>query len=478
VLEAVKKTINKYNLLREKDFVLIALSGGPDSLTLLHILSSLKDSFDLKLHIAHFNHKIRGKAAEYDVRFIKRTAKDFNLGLSLASKDISKIAKEKKLSLEEAGRIERYKFLEKLALSLDVNKIALGHTANDQIETVLFRIVRGSGVKGLAGIPVKRPVSKRNKNIFIIRPLIEIWRDRIEEYIASYKLKPVFDITNDDTNIIRNRIRKNLIPLLETKYNSAVKKNLFRLADIMSEEDDYLEARSGDWLRKNIKYSDKKIEIGISTLKKCSRALFPYVISKSINLISDTFAPTNRHIKDIYDLAHFSTAGKEIQVKADVIIKKKYKYLSFEKIREVGAVRKRRIGNLKTLLVTGGIFEPSLGYRFISSVHEINPNIVKRFKNNKKKYVAYFDRGKINGDLGIRAWRSGDKIHPLGMKGTKKLQDIFTDNKVLKEERFSLPILVCGDRVVWVVGHCVSDDFKITPRTKSVVCVKAIKTKT
>ena len=230
VLEIAKETILRHGMLEKGDRVLVALSGGPDSVCMLNILDELRAEFSFDLCVAHFDHKLR-PAAEQDVEFARNTAERMGVVFLTGSDDVRAFAEEQKLSIEDAARRLRYEFLLRSALSLGAGKVAVGHNADDQAETVLMRLIRGSGPRGLAGIPPTRPLVKGG-GPKIIRPLIDVWRADIMGHLDTRGLEFCKDETNDSTEFLRNKIRLELIPGLEKEYNPRIKRRLASAATL------------------------------------------------------------------------------------------------------------------------------------------------------------------------------------------------------------------------------------------------------
>jgi tRNA(Ile)-lysidine synthase len=229
--------IDGTNLIKKSDFIIVAVSGGADSVCLLHLLAHHQSK--PKLHVAHLNHQIRGKEADGDAQFVQDLARSLDLPVTVETVNVPKLAEEKKLSLEDAARQTRYDFLINLAVKIKANKIATAHTADDQAETVLMRLMRGSGTTGLLGIPAQSQAPSPQP-LMIIRPLLNVWRKEVEEYCQQNHLDFRTDSTNKDTAILRNKIRLELIPYLK-EYNPNIKETLLRMSEILLEEEQYLE---------------------------------------------------------------------------------------------------------------------------------------------------------------------------------------------------------------------------------------------
>lgn len=231
--QKVQKTIQKNNLIQPNDKLVLAVSGGPDSLAMLDILNDLKTEMKIDFVVAHVNHMIR-EEAEADEKFVEQFCKKINMPFFAKRIDITKIANTKKIGLEEAGREERYKFFDQVMEQTNANKVAIAHNKNDKIETIIMNVLRGSGISGLKGI---EPIKKQK----YIRPLIECERKEIEEYCQQKNLMPRIDKTNFDNHYTRNKIRNVVIPYIKSEFNPNIISTIDRLSDLVKEEDEYIE---------------------------------------------------------------------------------------------------------------------------------------------------------------------------------------------------------------------------------------------
>ncbi|NQS99539.1 MAG: tRNA lysidine(34) synthetase TilS [Candidatus Omnitrophica bacterium] len=298
--ELVKQTIEKFNLLKANDRVIVALSGGPDSVALLYVLARLKKDWRLHLHIAHLNHLLRKNEAEEDSKFVLSLAKKLDYPISCESINVKDFAKRKKLSIEEAARKLRYDFLVKTAKENGANKIALGHNWNDQAETVLMRFLRGSGISGLRGMPAKRELS----GCLIIRPLIEIKREQIMNFLKAKKISYRIDSSNLENSFLRNKTRNSLIPLLEKEFNPNIKQRLVSFAENVSCDSDFLQSE-GIRRFKAVRIGASQTEIALNAGKLSSlhEALQKLVCRMAIKqLKGDLRRIDYRHWKELDEL--------------------------------------------------------------------------------------------------------------------------------------------------------------------------------
>jgi tRNA(Ile)-lysidine synthase len=312
-------TITRYRLIKRGDKILAGVSGGPDSLALLIILAGLKSRMEFSLHIAHVDHNLRGNSRD-DALFVGRWAKKLGVPISVTTLDPK--LKESKGSLEEVYRNARFDFLIKTAKRIGANKIALGHNLDDQAETILMRLIRGTGLSGLAGISVKRTI----RNLVFIRPLLETRRDQIELFLKHRKVKPRIDPTNRQDLFLRNRIRLGLIPMLKKKYNRNITEVLANLAESISYDYEYLDKAARGKMRGSI------LRLDTGKLKKLHPAIMRLKMRQSIaHLKGDTRRITFRHIRELEELIFNRPAGSIVDLPKGVSIRKTRKALCFYK---------------------------------------------------------------------------------------------------------------------------------------------------
>lgn len=298
-LDKIKSTIKKYNMLEKNDSILVGVSGGPDSVSLLHILCDLKEEYSLNILIAHLDHKFRGEESAGDRKFCEELAKKYDLEIVWEEIDVPKIAKEKGISPEEAARLERYDFFKRSAKERGIDKIAVGHTRDDQAETVLMRIIRGAGMKGMGGIS---PV-KDMQGFKIIRPLIDISRKEVEDFILKEGLKFRKDSSNEKTIFMRNKVRLELIPLLEKDFNPNIKEVLSNMAENLQEENDFLSKYARRKFKSASKIKRGEILIDIRKFKKLPKAIRKRLLRSALEeLKGDLRRLTYQHWKEIEEL--------------------------------------------------------------------------------------------------------------------------------------------------------------------------------
>jgi len=469
--EKVLQTVKKFDMLSFNDRILIGISGGPDSVTLLNILLSFKKRYNLSFFIAHLDHMLRGKESDEDVNFVKNLAQELGLPCEIKSCNLAKITRKEHLTLEEAARKYRYKFFLETARKFKTNKIALGHNADDQVETVLMRFLRGSGLEGLMGIP---PV--RGK---IIRPLIECSRTEIEEYCKENKIEYRVDSSNKEVVYFRNKIRLELLPLLSKSYNKNIKDIMLRLRSIISEVSAYLNQETELFFKEVVRReSPEMVIIDLKKFTSLPLALKRRIIRKSIEVVKgNLYSISFRHSNEILKLTEYQLGEKEIYLPDNLMAKKIYNKIMIYKKR----ISKNQTEEMPTpweydILIPGKTEIKSLGIKV--EIKILDSTDIKSFlyftrKKSKGKFLEFIDYNKVKLPLKLRNRRSGDRFYPLKMEGLKKIKDFFIDNKIPKGYRDLIPILVDSeDQIIWVMGMRLDDRVKINSDTKKVLRVK------
>ena len=456
VFPKVKKIIERYNMFSPGDRVLVGVSGGPDSVCLLHILNRCRKEMALSLHIVHINHGIRKRESKREEKFVSHLAGRMSLPITVKSLDVPSYARKKRLTIEEAARDMRYSVFEQLAGKLNAKKIALGHTASDQVETVLMHLLRGSGPQGLSGIP---PVRKLGSTA-IVRPLIEVNRKEILNYLKKNNLTFCLDSSNRKTEYFRNKVRLKLLPLLRKNYNENIDGALLRLSEILKEENAYWERVVERVLGKIVSWEAEKILIdfkkflryNVIVQRRVLYRLFGGIVSLS-------------QIEAIRNLAQKSSQGKRIYLGRRFSVRKEGNLLIFSSSPE------RRFKKFNYPLRVPGKNE-------IEGLNlTLNTRIVDFYPvSEKETNTAYFDVDKINfKKLLLRNRREGDRFRPFGLRGTKKLSDFFIDRKIPRRLRDRVPLLVEGEDILWVVGIRRADKARITEDTKKILEVRVLR---
>lgn len=465
-LHKIKDCINKYRMIAEGDTVLVGVSGGIDSISLIYSLFFLKDALKYSLVAAHVNHGLRGEQSDREAEFVRKIADDLKLPSIIEKIDVLGYMAEKGLSKQVAARELRYAFFEKTARQYSADKIALGHNADDQAETVLMRMMRGSGAKGIAGI---KPVRDGK----IIRPLIEIKRDEIIEFVKEKGLKYVEDPSNLETYYLRNKIRLELIPLIKKEYNPNIIETLIETAEIIGDEDDFLEGYCSKILSDiNLSKGSTLIEIDTLKLKNFHIAIQRRIIRIALRMIKrDLLKISAVHVEDILNSINKGFSGKSLNLPDGIRVLYEYDRLTLKQVQGKGQGSEIKFN--VSLTIPGETILSKPKYKFIAEI--ISPvDMVAAGFSLRNKYTAFFDMDKFNEVLRVRNRVNGDIFHPSGMKGSKKLKEFFIDEKIPRVERDNILLIVSGDTILWVVGKRVADVGKVDKNTKRILKISAI----
>ncbi len=473
-LKASLNTINKFSMLAEGDSVLIGLSGGPDSVCLSIILDKLKEDFGLTLSAVYVDHGLRPDEVEHEKSFCKKFCSSLGITFFLKSVDVRGYAKKKRLSQQEAARDLRYDVFERTALKIGAEKVALAHSADDQAETVLMRLIRGAGRKGLSGIPPVRSLGyrasklKSNKNVVIIRPLIEVQRQDIEEFLSARPFPVTRDASQpymvDSSNLkkdySRNWLRLKVVPLLKEQNPSFVE-SVNRTAEVLRDEDEYLEiATTKTMMRLITRKTDEMIELFLVPLMNIEKSILRRVFRRALAEIGADRGIELVHIDDMIQLVKESKSGDMINLPKRIRAVKKYSTLLIT--REIPAVLRAQ-----NIDIPGEIKLDECGLTIASELIE-----------NKTKYdggdVSVFDYDSLTLPLKVRSRKEGDYFYPSGLGGKKKLQDFFVDVKVPREVRDSIPVVVSGDDIIWIAGYRMDERHAAKEGTKKFLVLKIV----
>lgn len=437
MLRDIEKFIIDKKLINKGEKILVALSGGPDSVALLHILHSLKERFDMELGAAHINHLLRGEAADADQEFARRVCNELGVEFYLKREDISAYSKRYGIGEEEAGRRVRYGFFDKICKEKGYDKIAVAHNLDDNIETFLFRLMRGTGLEGLSSIPLRRDN--------IIRPLMEKKKKEILEYLEEQNYEYCIDETNNKNIYTRNKIRLDLIPYMEKEFNSNLVEAISNLIEEIDETNRYLQG--------NIKGTIKGNSVKIETLLKYDKIFRKRIYN---NLLKNYPVEVSRRKLDSIDELIFSQGNKELNLGEGYFIKKGYKDIKVMEKRE----KKKEKGKIPL----------EINQKIMYNGYRIESKLVEKLPRQREGF--YFDYEKLNGELIIRTRENGDKFVPFGMKSRKKLKNFFIDSKVDKDVRDRLPIITTGDEILLVGNLRASNLFKVDKDTKKILLLK------
>lgn len=454
LLENVKETINKYKMLNDRDKIIVGVSGGPDSLALLHFLHN--EYKHIPKAAVHINHNIRGNEGMMDEEFVMEVCEKWEIPCYIFSVDIPKLARELSITIEEAGRIERKRIYKKIMADEGYTKVALGHNLEDRCETILMRFIRGTGSLGLRGI---LPTGHG-----IIRPLIETRRKDIEEYCKNNNLEPRMDSTNNETKYTRNKVRHKLIPLIEREYNPKIKDSLIRLSEnIIGEREAFLSLIEPKLKSITIDQRQDYITLDLDKLKNESFNLSLYLIKESI--IKMGWQDIEKiHMNILEEILLNPRSGNSYNLPRGLKIQVDYNKLIIGR-----ETNKQNTKDYSYILQIPGKL-------IINGIGTFEARIVSNEKAiDKGNNIYSFDADGFTGSLIIRNRRKGDQFQPFGMDGRKKLKDFLSDIKISKDKRGSIPILVelkDNETILAVMGIRRSSMYPVTDRTKSILLIE------
>jgi len=455
VIKVVEKTIEDHDLIKPGDKILVAFSGGPDSTALLSILNILQNKLRIEIGAAHIDHQIRKKSLR-DLDFCKIFCKRSNIKFHYKSINIPRIAALEKRSLEETGRNVRYRFLDNIVKKYGYSKTATGHTSDDNAETIFFNIVRGTGLAGLRGIPIRRDN--------IIRPLIRLSKQEIINWLIENKIRYANDSSNLSSKFSRNRIRNQIFPLIE-RINPGFKGNLIRLSSNADEELEIIEQLIENVLKNAVVRRSKcKIVLDLrileqyhkSLIKKAVFVAFQGVGTKIQRLSSNEFAQIMELIK--------AKSGAKMIFADDIMIQNSQGLLAISLLNKPVI---RLMSRIQKLNIPGKTVIPECDKWIESTI--LHADFERDLKSTSD--MAFLDHDKIKNPK-IRFKKNGDKIKPLGMKGHKLVSDILIERKIPQFERNQIPIIVSGNKIAWIGGVMIADEFKVTKSTEKILNLK------
>lgn len=450
MIDTVQKTIRELDLIAKGEAVLVALSGGPDSVALLHVLHQLAPRLGIRIGAAYVNHQIRVDEAAAEEEFCSSLCRQLEIDLVIIREDIPALAQEVKKGIEETARNFRYGALEQVAADGAYDKIAVGHHADDQVETILFRIIRGSGRRGLIGIPIRRDN--------IVRPLLEVTRQEIMEYLEQHGLSYCTDKTNEDLTIRRNFIRHRLLPLIREQINPRVDASLLNLAETMEHEEQYLESVVDRAMKKCVTYSPGgKIELALKLFCSYDKWLRRRLLRRCLITASTTDTFPDKMVVERLDTACLRGQKAISMPKRIRAIRagEKMVLCVFKSDTSVEQLQRGRKVSVPGL-------QMSLDYR------ETNYRPSDSMWARRAGRVV-LDAGKVVLPLTVRLPRPGDRFGPLGMEGTKTVNSFLADRKLHPAYRDEIPV-VCDQRgIVWLVGYEIADRVKIDEKTRKVI---------
>lgn len=470
-LKKVKNTILAYNMVQSQDLILIAVSGGPDSVALLYALHHLSSCLSLKLGVAHVNHQLRAEYAEMDEQFVQSLAQQIDVPFYLKKCDVRHYAKTNRLSLEDAARKVRYDFFSNTLKKNGYSRVATAHHLDDNAELILMNLIRGSGKSGISGIP---PIRQK----IIIRPLIQVSRKEIMAFLSENKLPYRLDQTNQDLSFTRNRIRHRLIPELQSCYNPKIMEAVNRMSSIIQPEEEWIENMvDHETSRLIVSSCDQSIQISISGFIEKPMPLQRRIARKITQKVKGNLQKiTLRHIDEILLLLSKAIDNSQLHLPENLLVNISGNHACWTiRKRDARPLKKQpkkpddlafcytisdMDGSPKTVMIheTG----VKIQFSILSRTDIFEPN--QQYKN-----VALMDMNQIHFPLTIRNCMPGDRFTPLGMTGSQKISKYFINHKVPRKDRAGSPLLLSVNRIIWLAGYQIDDSIKITPETNTIL---------
>ena len=488
VEELVRSYFADYDLVIPGEIIVVGVSGGPDSLCLLHVLHALKDEFGFDLHVAHLHHGIRGHEADADADAVRAIAAAWNLRCSVERINVPELSRKHRMAVEETARQARYSFLGRVAKVIGSRVIAVGHNADDQAETVLMHWIRGAGLAGLRGMlpvaslakyrilgaPNRRPA---DADIRLVRPLLAIPRSEIEAYCAHHRLKPRFDRSNLDTTLFRNWLRHEALPML-ARHNPNIRDVIRSSSRVLA--DDYELLRSvllEAWNRLVREETAERIALDLDGWRALPTSLQRATVREAVQRLRRSLRDVSFvHVENAVSVARSGSAGAQCTLPRGLVLTVEYDLLV---LGSKGVAPKlpdwpllaKGCGVL-SLRVPGTTVLPGSGWEL--EVQIVSRSALPRdWESNKERWRAFVDAREVGSQLWLRARKPGDRFQPLGMGGRSvKLSGFFTNRKVQRAVRDRLPLLVSDRGIAWVCGYHLDDAAAIRESTREVLYLR------
>jgi tRNA(Ile)-lysidine synthase len=440
LLQHIEQNIQNRELLKRGRTILVAVSGGLDSMVLFHTLVKLSARHKWKIVVAHFNHQLRGRASQADEKLVRKTAVAMKLPFVVERADVKKFAQKSKLSIEMAARKLRHEFFARAASGRKIKAVALAHHADDQIELFFLRLLRGAGGEGLAGMKWQSP-SPADRKILLVRPLLDLSKNELRQFALENKINFRDDMTNYSIDAKRNRIRNELLPLLRKNYQPGLNKTILRLMEIVGAESEFVGKIAKQWPAQQ-KPTFERLPVAVQR-KVLQSQLAGLGVAADFELVEQLRAPAGKSV----------SVGSSLSVLRDAGGSLKFREQQSAEFNE-NELEVKLSGRAGDASFAGTKFS----WSFSNDSQGRPPHKIRR---------EFFDADKIGGKIILRHWRAGDRFQPIGLKSTAKLQDLFTNAKIPRERRRELIVATtaCGE-IFWVEGLRISENFKLTPQTK------------
>ncbi len=499
LLHQVRKYIRRYELFRPGDAVVVGVSGGPDSLCLLHLLQRLAPELALRLHVAHLNHGLRGAEADADAAFVAELAGRWGLPVSLERVDVAALARSAGLSLEEAARHARYAFLAEVAQAVGGSAVAVGHNADDQAETVLMHFLRGSGVAGLRGMLPRSPLADYRlsglalsgrtatreeeaanatppaRMLALVRPLLAVSRDDIEAYCAAHGLAPRFDRSNEDTTFYRNRLRHELLPFLAT-YNPAIREVLTRTAEVLAGDFAILQTALAEaWAAVALPAPPGEVRFDLAGWRRLPIGLQRATVREAVHRLRWSLRNINwEHVDRAVWCGREGSTGQSATLAAGLALEVGYGAL---RIAAEGAPWTDDLPQMTTSLRLSAPGITALGGGWLVSVRRLAASeLPAGWDENRDPWTAWLDAEAVGDELILRPRQPGDRFRPHGLGGhSTKVNEFMINLKVPRGLRAGWPVLAGQKGIAWLCGLRLDEQARVTPETRWVWEVRVVR---
>lgn len=469
MLQEVSSYIKSNYLIEAGDRIVIGVSGGADSICLLHVLYELYYHKGVELFVVHINHGIRGAEADRDEEFVKQLSESLGLLFFPFSYDIRTIATEEGLSEEEAGRVVRYRSFLEICDRHRCNKIAIAHNKNDNAETVLFHLFRGSGIRGLSGIrPTRRVETEAGGEVTIIRPLLLVERDQIEAFLNVRQLSYCIDQTNLQEDYSRNKLRNRVLTYVTREINTNAVNHIAEAADRLSEVDRYIEKQVEDRFQVLVRHKDGIYRLMIDAFEKEDIVLRKGILYKIMEKLAGSRKNIEtKHVEEILSLTS-KQVGKQVSLPYGIVAIRDYQGLAL-RIKDMEEEENLRTFDEKKLVIPGLTLLSEFGKTIRTEILSNDGGIIFP-KNSCTKWIDY---DKIENALTVRTRKEGDFLQINSQGGTKKLKNYFIDSKTPVKERDKTLLIADGDHIIWIpTDGRMSEKYKISTQTKNILELK------
>jgi len=461
--------------------VVVGVSGGPDSLCLLHVLNRLRDGYGIELHVAHLDHRIRGLESQEDAAFVAELAEEWRLLATVEARDVPRLARESKLAIEEAARQARYSFLAQVALAVGAKRIAVGHHADDQTETIVMHWLRGAGLAGLRGMLPQTDLGGMRLeaawpdhpplDLHLIRPLLETPRAEIEAYCREHGLKPRFDRSNLDTTYYRNRLRHELIPYLKS-YNLNICEVLRRSAQIINDDYNFLQAElERVWPAVVSSESGEAITFDLERWRALPTSQQRSTLREAVHRLRRSLRNINWiHTENALSALRAKPAGTQVTLPQGLMLSIGYRDFTVADEGYVPQVDWPLLLVESLAVAVPGVTElPDSGWCLEAAIIA-RGEFRQDHLDNLNPWQAFLDYERTGPEFVLRQRRSGDRFQPLGLGGHEKSLHVFMiDHKIPRSLRGFVPIVASRRHIVWVAGWRIDERAKITAETERVL---------